>query len=1143
MKERNPSQIRRTFGIIMSTLLLFVFATAILISLIRYQPLYPVQTLDTGWTASFSGNTVKNTSAGSVMRAVSENALPYGGTIRMQTTLHAAASDIPSPSLRLDYYYMAVEVLLDGKLVAACQTDKLERGTYLNSEYVFVPIPADYDGKELTILYHYDDSGADFCFFDPVFGAQRDVYRLHLSRFAYPLFTGIFLVVFGVFFLVVSLFFSALVPEIKGQIVSAVLSLDMGLWVISMSRLSALFMVNNHTTTIEYTTYYAFVPLLYILLKQIHEIRRVRLFRIWVWCNIAVLAGMVFLHVAGILHITRLRIIFYLLCFTVLGLLLAYDIYGIRNRNTSILNILQMAGPTSFTLLAGVAGMLYMFTGFTRNLPPGELSRTLFITGCLSFVLIRFVIYLLLLMEAQGNRLEFDSLTRMANIDPLTGLYNRNYSTDLLQTLNDTRRDYCLVSMDLNHLKYVNDTFGHGKGDALLIDFSAALKEAFPEAAACCRVGGDEFMIFVESRGEEQIASYIRKVTDTFSALNKTEPMIPHSVAWGYAFKHELPEETAHGVYMLADQRMYSNKQTQKLEEGLVYVDEGTNLLPAIDPRHDIDAGDPRAPRMDDIRRRKLDATFAALSSTAEGSSVFLCDMKYDYSRWSRAVIDFFDMPGEYMYHAFEIWEEHLHPDDREAFRQNIDALFSGGREGLDMQYRALSKDGKYVVCTNRGVVIKDEKGSPEYFAGSIRNHGLQSHIDPITGLRNQYGFTDDITELINSKIPARIMIVGIAQFNQINDVYGYTFGSRVLSKVGRLIIESAGNTGAIYRMDGARFTIVNRDYNDDEMAKIYRLLQNILKKDFAVDGKRQHLVLNGGLLTLDNFRISATTVTSCLNYAINESATKRNGDLVFFRQELADANRERLEKLNVIRNCISDGFRGFYLCYQYLVDAHTEQVIGAEALLRWKNDYYGNVPPGEFVPVLEQDPLFPELGSWIMKQAMTDGKRFLEVYPDFIMNVNLSYSQLEKFDFVNVVGETINETGFPSDHLCLEVTESCRVLDTDMLSNIITSLKALGVRFALDDFGTGFSSLSILKRIDFDVVKIDREFVLGIEDDPHPARTIEAIAALAANYGAAVCVEGVETRDACDILRRFAVKSFQGYFFAKPTPIEDLLT
>lgn len=1133
----------RSINITVAAILLLVMAAG-MAYLLHYTPRYPVETFADGWEIVCNGKTLPDGSLRGLLE-VPQSETKDGATVILTRTLPAGEA-VPAPTLILDAYYLALTVRIDGEEVASFETEALKQGRFLNGQYFFASLPADYPGKTLEIEAVADDSGADDYLNAITFGTHEDLYRMHLARNAVPLFVGIFLVVFGIYFLIVSLFFSVLIPEIKGQMVSAFLSLDAGLWTLTQFRLTSLFMRSEHTATVEYVSYFMFVPLLYILLERVHTIRYKSAYRKMEILNCVILFAILALHIVGIVHVTKLRAVFYACCIIIMSIWIYCDIRDIQNGNTGILNTLQMTGPTLFTLFAFAACILYLANGFFIGIPPGFLSRNLFSLGALVFVITRYMIYLFLLMESQGRRLEFESLTKIANADPLTGLYNRHFATDHYQHLNESKRDYCLISMDLNHLKYVNDTFGHGRGDALLMAFADVLKKSFPEDAACCRMGGDEFLVICEGMSEEQVKTSLERTEAAFALLGKTEPMIPHSVAAGYAFRHEHPEQDAHEIFLVADQRMYAHKKEQKEKEGLTYADEGEDLLPVATPLFDAEnkagenGGEDQA--MDPSRRRRLDALFTAIATASEDVSAFLCDMKYDYSRWGKSVVEFFDLPGEYMYQAGGLWEEHIHPEDREAYRRSIEAIWGGGREGHDMQYRALSKDGKYVVVTSRGVVIKDADGHPEYFAGSIKNHGLQSHIDPVTGLRNQFGFTEDAGELLKARRPMRILLIGIAQFAQINDVYGYNYGSRVLSKVGRVIMECAGQTAEVYRMDGARFAVVSRDYTEEEMQKSYRLMQTMVKGDFAVDGKRQNLVLNGGLLSVDNFRINTTTIMSCLNYAINESANKKTGELVVFKSEMTDENRQTLEMLNVIRGCISDNFRGFYLCYQYLVDARTEAITGAEALLRWSDDFYGNVPPGRYVPVLEQDPLFPELGTWILRQAMTDGNRFLKRFPDFVMNVNLSYSQLEKFDFVSMVSDTINDTGFPADHLCLEVTESCRVLDTEMLKNIIQSLKALGVKFALDDFGTGFSSLSVLRQIRFDVVKIDREFITDIERSEQPENTIRAIALLASNYGAEVCVEGVETVEARDRLRAHPIKSFQGYLFAKPETAKTLL-
>jgi EAL domain-containing protein (putative c-di-GMP-specific phosphodiesterase class I) len=264
---------------------------------------------------------------------------------------------------------------------------------------------------------------------------------------------------------------------------------------------------------------------------------------------------------------------------------------------------------------------------------------------------------------------------------------------------------------------------------------------------------------------------------------------------------------------------------------------------------------------------------------------------------------------------------------------------------------------------------------------------------------------------------------------------------------------------------------------------------------------------------------------------------------MVVFQNDLNDQNHRRLEMLNAIRSSIMRSYQGFYLLYQPVVDARTERFISAEALLRWKDERFGTVPPDQFIPVLESDPLFPELGTWIIREAILTAKRVLERDPTFIVNVNLSYTQITKPDFVDMVLTTLGDLGYPPEHLCFEVTERCRLLDTELLKNVVVSLRSRGILVALDDFGTGFSAVGILREIPFDIIKIDRSFVRMIEENEVDRQIVRSIAELASVFGAKVCVEGIETDGMRDILKRYQVESFQGYYYARPLPSEELLT
>lgn len=538
----------------------------------------------------------------------------------------------------------------------------------------------------------------------------------------------------------------------------------------------------------------------------------------------------------------------------------------------------------------------------------------------------------------------------------------------------------------------------------------------------------------------------------------------------------------------------------------------------------------------------RLNSLYEAISIVAEGAYVYLCDMKTNLSRWSKSAVDFFGLPSEYMYDAGAIWEQRIHPDDRETYNKSINDIFSGTAHGHDMQYRALSADGNYTVCTCRGVVISSNDGNPEYFGGVIRNHGLFSYIDNITGLRSLYGYLDDIKGLLNKRTTALIMIVGISSFSDINDVYGYKFGNRVLQALAEKIKNIFANKGALYRLNGTQFAIITHSLDNIEAEKLYNQLQQEVKLDFYVDKERITLAMNGGAILADKFDVAADTFYSCLRYAYYESKHRKLGNFVFFDDIVSVDNRRIIEQINVIRSCIAEDCKGFYLCYQPIVDSKTEKLRGMEALIRWKNDEYGIVPPDKFIPVLEQDSIFPELGKWILKQAMIDGQKFLAVNPNLIINVNLSYAQLENDSFVKDLFKSIEETNFPAKNLCLEITERCRLLDTDMLRDMFSIFRSKGIKIAVDDFGTGFSSLGFLRAVPVDIVKIDRQFIKDICNNSYDKHSVKFISELADAFSADVCAEGIEDTTVRDCLKEYKITSLQGYYYSKPVIAEEIL-
>ncbi len=734
--------------------------------------------------------------------------------------------------------------------------------------------------------------------------------------------------------------------------------------------------------------------------------------------------------------------------------------------------------------------------------------------------------------EVKKEQEQIEALKRaneLARRDVLTGIRNFTAFHELEDSIQNSidrglgHSPFAIVICDINDLKHVNDTNGHDAGDEYIRSSCRMICSIFAHSPVF-RIGGDEFAAVLAGNDYDKrmsLVGMLRRKTRENYKQNKGP-----AVAVGIGIFDRMKDKKVSDVFKRADENMYEDKLN--LKSGKVVIDrkmheETFSKIPAD-------------------RKRILDNMFEMNFITSEGVYIYLCDMKYDYSRWSKSIVDSYGLPSEYMYGAGAIWEEHIHEEDKEAYRRGIADIFAGNLSGHDMQYRARRINGEYNVCTCRGIVLKDENGELDYFVGTIRDHGVQCNIDSLTGLENQYGLFEEIqTNIIKNK-EIRICIVGIAKFSEINELYGYHFGNLVLQKFGRFLFEHVENLGRVYRLDGTKFAILCSSLSVEEVTNRYADLRSYYREGILIDDKNIILELNASLIELDNFNIDSQTVMTCLTFAYNESKTKKHGDLVVFNNDVGNGNKEKVEKFNTIRASITKGFDGFYLMYQPVVDAQTEKLIGAEALIRWKSQEYGVVPPDMFIPLLEQDPNFPSLGEWIINTAIREAGEIIKSNPDFVINVNLSYSQIEKPDFVDMVMCILNKAEYPPEHLCLEITERCRLLDLDLLKNTVCSLKSRGIKVALDDFGTGFSSVGIVKYLPFDIIKIDRSLVRNIENDIKERELIKNFVMIANTCGSSVCVEGIENLAMGEILRQYNVDCFQGYYYSKPLIYDDFI-
>lgn len=533
---------------------------------------------------------------------------------------------------------------------------------------------------------------------------------------------------------------------------------------------------------------------------------------------------------------------------------------------------------------------------------------------------------------------------------------------------------------------------------------------------------------------------------------------------------------------------------------------------------------------------------FTAFSETSARRYIYVCNLATNVSRWSKNAVDYFGFEGEYIYDFGSSWEALIHPDDVEIYRKDISAFFAGKKKNHYAEYRVRNAEGEYVFVTCRGIILKGENGESDLFAGTLINHGVADFVDPVTGLYNNYKFMQTKKELIRAKQHMHILMIGLNNFGDINYTYNFFFGNTILNQFSNKIRSLMNEDSTLYRMDGPKFAIICKDSSNEAIEELYANIKE-MSKHFTTDENIDiPLMISGGAIEINDFNVTEQSIYGCLSHAYADSKYKNHSELVFYDTSLQSTYREALTLLIALRQSIANDCEGFYLNFQPLIDPSNNEIIGAEALLRYKDKDFGEVSPGKFIPLLEEDACFFDLGTWILKQALTEGKNFLKYNPNLVIDVNLSYTQISQARFRDVLVDVLDETQFPVKNLCLELTESCRDLDVTLLREEVMFYRSLGIKVAVDDFGTGTSCLALLRDIPVDCLKLDQSFVLNLPNNTIDQYIIDAFVQCANNLKINICLEGVENKFIRRLVEKYKVGMHQGFLYSRPVSISKYL-
>lgn len=719
------------------------------------------------------------------------------------------------------------------------------------------------------------------------------------------------------------------------------------------------------------------------------------------------------------------------------------------------------------------------------------------------------------------------TLTKAANTDELTDMLNRRGGKqalgETLKTAKANRQTVTLCMYDVNGLKEVNDAFGHGEGDRLLQTISAAVKNEIGANAYPFRLSGDEFIVVFRDTSKKEAHAIMQEV---LHLLAKQPQGHTSCYDTGFCFGLlEIPPEENRPLpelLTMVDEKMYEQKRRfhiKKAEQALL-LSKKTPLKAEAAFTYDTS--------------RLYDAL---VKSTDD--YIFICNMKTNVFRYSKAMVEEFGLPGEVIENAAAVWGAKVHELDKQVFLDSNQEIADGRADSHNVEYRAKNRNGDWIWVRCRGHVERDETGEPVLFAGMITNLGKKNKVDHVTGLFNKFVFEEDLQSLLNSgeSNPIGIMTLGMDDFKHINDLYSREFGDEVIrissQKIQGLLPEDA----VIYRLDGDEFGVIAKGASKADMEALYNRMRAVFSHQQEVDGKKYYCSLSAGCTLYPQDGSVYSKLRKYAGYSLEYAKSNGKNHLIFYSPELLLSKTTELELTECLRESVEQGFKGFRLHYQVQVDAKTGVAKGAEALARWSCEKYGNVPPDKFIPLLEESGLILPVGRWIFKTACAACAGWVKKDPHFTMSINLSYLQLKDGDFIEFMKSAMEETEISPSHIIAELTESYLASNISSLTRAFEEIRKLGIRIAMDDFGTGYSSLGILKSVPADIVKVDRAFLKDIRKSSFDSTFIRFIVELCHDVGIKVCLEGVETEEEYHIVRRMQPDFIQGFLFGRPEP------
>ena len=525
---------------------------------------------------------------------------------------------------------------------------------------------------------------------------------------------------------------------------------------------------------------------------------------------------------------------------------------------------------------------------------------------------------------------------------------------------------------------------------------------------------------------------------------------------------------------------------------------------------------------------------------------LYVYDLQNNIIEFSESAVNRFKISDNVMNNFTNDVLQLVYEEDRKMLQEHLTAIYEGKEKVHNLHYRWLDKEDMPVWINCRGIVIDDSQGNAQYLVGCMKETGNQRRADNVTGLLGGPEFNAYMRSQKTHISKGFLMHIGIDDFGAINSSRGAAYGNYVLKGVADCIKECLSDKQKIYHLVADQYVIVDLEHSSEEYAAELKKMIDARLYKFIVSEKYEAV-----------FSISVGVVdaaTACEGYEecrkkfafVLKKAKKmgKNGFYIFDENDYESFLRTG-RIVAELRNSVVNGFNGFEVYYQPIVDCSSERVIGAEALMRFSmtsEEGTETVSPVDFIPLLEETGLIIPAGRYILDEAAKTCCEIQQFIPGFKMNINVSYVQIMHGNVERDILDVIKKYGLQLDSICIEMTESGFMDMTPVFCRFRKVLDENHICFVIDDFGTGYSNFHCIRDMNPSYVKMDKDFTAKAMNNARDFELYKNIIPMVHSINVSICAEGIEKKEWCQKMKEMQVDYLQGYYYGRPCEKEQFI-